>query len=269
MGRASPLLLLTFPVLLLPACSLRSLALESTRETLRAMELQFRSESSYRFAREAGPGLLKTLEGVAATAPEDPEVQAMACRFHAQFALAFLGDDPEYAGRLYSLAEGYGRAALAVAGDGEPPLDVRFWLAAALAGRAGTSLEPARRLALARESLELLQGVLAEDPAFQHGAGWLLLARLHGELPAWLGGGRAAALRDLEAARRHSGDRLLLARVEEARLVAAQGGGDVEAARRLLDSVLAAPTDILPGDELLTAVAREEARRLLEALPAD
>src|SRR5581483_11269833 len=136
-------------------CSIDKMAANNMVPILKRTDDSFERSRSPKAARQAGPGLLFTLDGLIATSPEDGELLILGAQMNATFAFAFVEDeDEEWAKELYDKARDYARRALPVRDedllkdvgsplDGRPQLDAikkkdvapLFWLAFAWGSR--------------------------------------------------------------------------------------------------------------------------------------
>src|SRR5207248_11494848 len=94
-------------------CAIDRMAANGMVPVLRRTDEQFERSRSVKAAREAGPGLPVTLDGLVATSPENAELLELAAQMNATFAFAFLEEtDPAWASDLYEKAQGYALRAL-------------------------------------------------------------------------------------------------------------------------------------------------------------
>ncbi len=267
---------------LLPSCTMRRIVADSMVGLLEEVETAYLDEPSYRYGREAAAALLKMLDGVIASSPGNEDLLALGARLNAQYALGFIeAEDGAYARSLYRKAMGYGLRALddpelekALAGspvllsaalrrrDGDD-VPLLFWTGLAYGGWINLNKDSVRALADLPNAVAFMDRVIELDERFFHGGAWLFKAKFHGSRAKDLGGSPEKAGECARRALEVSGGRLLLAKVYLARFHAVPVQ-DEDLFRRTLKEVLEAPDDILPGESLVTAIAKHEAERLLE-----
>jgi len=200
---------------------------------------------------------------------------------NAQFALGFAEwEDEAWARSLYAHALDYGLRAFddedlteavrrnadavraVLQGYDEDDVPLIFWTGLALGGWINLNKDSVRSVADLPIAVAFMERVLELDEGYFHGGAWLFMGQYHGSRGVELGGDPEAARRALERASELSGGRLLLARVYMARFYAVptQNRALYE---QLLEEVLEAPEDILPGERLATAIAKHQAEELL------
>ena len=267
-------------LLLLPSCAMRTIVANSMTGLLEEVEGQYVQEPSYLYGREAGASLLKMLDGVIASSPHNEDLLGMGARMGAQFALAFAEDeDEDYAASLYAKAKGYGLRALdddeldaaldendaavrdALQNFDEDDVPVLFWTGLAYGSWINLNLDSIRAVADLPIALAFIERVLELDPSYHHGSAYLFLGQYHGSRGSELGGSPNLAREAFEQALAVSDRRFLLAQVFMARFYAVPTQNR-ELFDALLEEVLDAPDDILPGEELTTAVAKHKADEL-------
>lgn len=261
MSHAALALALVAP--LAAGCSTQRLVARAMAGTLPALTEAFEAETSPAQAREAGPALLKMLDGLIAMDPRNPGLLVAGSRMYASFAFAFLEEeDPARARLLYERARGYARRAL----ERDPrPVAARFWAAAAWAGSIHMAKSDPHVLKDLPKALALLEEVLAEDEGFQNAAPHLFLGIYHASRGPAVGGDPRQARAHFERALELTGRRLLQVQLHYARGYAVQVQ-DAPLFRALLTEVLEAPDDLWPEQALANALAKERARRLLAAI---
>lgn len=136
-----------------------------------------------------------------------------------------------------------------------------FWYAFNALGAAGAA-EDAAAGAPALGRIRVIAERLVElDATLEHGGPWLLLGVIDASLPAHLSVTADRGAAAFAQARRIAGDAFLLGDVEWARTYAV-ATGDRRGFETALDRVLAAPQDVVPGERLMTTVAKRRARYL-------
>ena len=91
--------------LALSACSLDRMVADNSMGLLEKVQVEFIDEPSVRYAREAGPGLLKLMDGLVRASPSNRELLVFAASMDAQFAFGLIEDeDPVFARSFYDKA---------------------------------------------------------------------------------------------------------------------------------------------------------------------
>ncbi|MCA8923221.1 MAG: hypothetical protein KDD82_15505 [Planctomycetes bacterium] len=285
----------------LTGCSLDKMVAGNMAPVLRRTADEFNRTPIDRAAREAGPGLLATLEGIVATAPDNPELRLLQAELNAGFAFAFLDvPDPEWAEHHYrvaqrgalracadededladTLADSTGEALTAALADAdEDALPALFWWAFARGAEINLHRNEPGEIAKLERVDAVMGWVLEREPGFFNGGPHLYMGIRMGLLPKSLGGNPEEAASHFEAVDRITGGKHLLAQVLRAEfcaphLAATESGASIDqirAAQRAawdafyggLKAVLEAPADLWPEQALLNAVAKTRARRLL------
>jgi hypothetical protein len=292
-------LLLALP---LAGCSLQELAADSMVPVFVKSKEEFDRGRIPRYAREAAPALLATLDALALASPENPELRLLQAEMHFSFGFAFLEEeDPVWASDHYLRAQ---RAALAALRDVEEELaealeDLPAERVEQRLGELGADAVPAlfwwaiaggSRINLNRGDPGLVAGldridaimewVLQQDERFFFGGPHLYFALRNVALPPSLGGDPPEGIPHFEAVDRITRGRYLLARVFRAKFYAPNvtgavpAGAGVDAMREAqqkaweeffggLVAVLEAPDDLWPEQALANAIAKERARALL------
>jgi hypothetical protein len=296
-------LLLALCLLPMAGCNLQRMAIDTMAPVLIEAKDHFNKETNTRYAREAAPGLLLTLEALALGSPENAELKLLVAELDASFAFAFLEvEDPEWATTLYRKARAAALVALAdeeeelaeelgkdVADAGrlgallleadEDALPGLFWWAFARGAEVNLNRGDTTQIAALARVDQVMDWVLGRDEAFFNGGPHLYFAMRHLALPPSFGGKPDEGLRHFEAVKRITNDRMLMARVLRAQyfaptLAAAPAGTPIEgvmAAQRAawdayygeLKKVLEAASDLWPEQALPNAVAKERALALL------
>jgi len=281
------------PVMALLALILISgcVPLKSTRVAAVALTMEDVAKGALKqsdpaLVREGSPAYLMLLDGLLEAYPDNQRLHLAACQTYASYA-ATLPDDAESQARarlLYLKARDHGFRALsdddgssirnAAAGDvesfkvflshyGQEDVPALFWTAAAWGGWIGASTGkpeavadlPALEAAITR-SLEL-------DEAFHYGGPHLLMAVYLCSKPPVSERQLAQAQTHFQRAFELGGDQILAARVMYAENYA-RGMKDRRLFESTLQGVIDAPEGQVPDLTLSNAMAREEARSLLE-----
>lgn len=295
--------LLALCLLPLAGCNLQRLAIDTMAPTFVEAKSHFNRETNTRYAREAAPGLLLTLEALSLGSPENVELKLLQAELQAAFAFAFLEvEDPAWATAMYRKARAAALVALAdedeelalelgrEGGDltrlkalleeaDDDALPALFWWAFARGAEVNLNRGDTTQVAALARVDVAMDWVLGRDETFFNGGPHLYFAMRHLALPPSFGGKPEEGLRHFDAVKRITQDRLLMARVLRAQyhaptLAATPAGTPIEgvlAAQRAawdayhgeLKKVLEAASDLWPEQALPNAVAKERALALL------
>ncbi len=274
---------LTIVVLTLLACSPRQWAIRQTVPVLQEGIAAIFAEPDLEFARTAIPGNLKLLEGLWRSDPANKDLLLNLTQGYASYALAFLEDtDEQRASEFYWRSKSLGLQLLALyspfktgfptsekalqqrlarlAPDAVPAV---FWTAFAWGGWINLNSGDPRAVKDLGLVETMMQWVIDTQEDYFFGAAHLFFGSVYGSIPRIMGGDPEKARQEFERCLEISGGRFMLANVYLARYYAYPLLDDV-IFETVLQRVLEAPMDVLPGYELLTAVAKAKARRLLQ-----
>ncbi|MDP6802974.1 MAG: TRAP transporter TatT component family protein [Gemmatimonadota bacterium] len=263
-------------------CSTTRLTVDLMAPVLRDTTTAALRSQDPQLVREALPTSILLLQGLLESHPEQSEVARLASMLSFSYAYAFVEDeDPARASTLYRQGIELGwrafgdpdreqairsgdfpslREALAACDPGDAP--ALLWIAANWSSWIQLNLADPRAAADLARVLPLVTRLVELDGDAFWGMPHILLGSLHGARPAMLGGDSAASLAEFELAFAASDRTLLMAQVFYARTYCMQVfDGDLY--RSSLREVLDAPAGQLPDAELMNAVAREKAARLL------
>ncbi len=275
-------ILIAILVLSFIACSPRQWAIRQATPLFEYGVEAIFAEPDLEFARLSIPGNLKLLEGMWRGDSQNKTLLLKLSQGYASYALAFLEDTSEdRASRFYLRGRDFGFKLLQLYPpfrDGIPAnvedlkqrlnqlnkeaVGAVFWTAFAWAGWLNLNSGNPRAVADLGRVEAMMQWVLQTQEDYFFGAAHLFFGSKYGSLPRLLGGDPEKARQEFERCLEISGGRFLLANVYLARYYAYPllEEGIFE---DVLNRVLTAPDDILPGYELLTAVAKAKARHLL------
>jgi len=266
----------------LSGCSLQKIALHQTAGLMDTGMGAVFEEPDPALASEAMPAQLKIIEGLLKSGPRDRRLLELASQGYAGYALLFKEDsEPLRARALYLRSRDYGLRALGLKPGleglvGKDPVEMRgalkaagpedlralFWTAVAWAGWINLSKDNPEALLDVPRAVALMEKVRSLDPTYFHGGPDLFLGVYHGR-PRFLGGNLALSKDHFEKAAAASGGRFLLTYVRYAKVYAVLAQ-DRDLFKRLLQKVLDAPEDALPGARLVNAVSKVMAGSLLE-----
>ncbi len=270
-------------VFIISGCSLQKMAIRSTSGLFQYGIEAIYAEPDLQFAHEAIAANLKLLEGFHLADPQNKTLLFMLTQGYASYSLAFLEDDyPDRARTFYLRAREYGfqlLRTLPAFKDGIPTqteqfqqrlqrirrqeVPILFWTAFAWGGWINLSKHDPQAVYDLNLVKAMMKRVLELDESYFFGAAHLFFGSVYGSLPRMLGGDPEKARQAFERSMNLSNQKFLLAYVYAARYYAATTLNE-ELFDEYLQAVLDAPDDILPGYELITAVAKAKARRLLQ-----
>jgi len=234
-------------------------------------------------AQQAIPANLKVMEGMLKSDPDNPGLLTRLAEGFCTYAFSFVEDeDPERASALYLRGKNHGLHGLAAAGDVRLPanssldefstaavtiqaeqLPTLFWLTHCWAGWLMLNLHEPEALAGISKVEQLILRSLELDETFYYAGPHLLAGAFYGSRTKLLGGDPAKAKFHFERNLQLNGNKFLLTYVLFARTYAVNAQ-DRDLYEKLLNDVLAAPPDILPGQRLANEVAKRKAEKMLE-----
>jgi len=269
-------------MLFMTGCSLQKLALKTTSGLFAYGIEAFYSEPDLEIAEPAIAANLKLLEGFHRADPKNKTILELLTQGYAGFALAFLDDHaPKRASRIYLRARDYGFLRLqktTAFKNGIPKKEadfvaqlplvktsevaVLFWTAFAWAGWVNLNRDNPQAVFDLSKVKAMMTRVLELDDTFFFGSAHLFWGSTYGSIPKMLGGDPEKARDHFEKAINISDNKFLIAQVYEAQYYAVTTL-DEALFDKLLKQVIDAPENILPGYELMTAVAKRKAKALL------
>lgn len=286
-------------LLTLPSCSLHQRSQRYAIDLLTAGWTAYADETDFELARVSTLSGLKQIEALLLSAPRDGRLLTAAAQGFGFAALAFLEDDLETLqalessearleeaskrtadfyrrGRLYAhrlLATSHPELALALEASSNDTLrsllaetsknelpGLFFWVFNE-AGRLQLEKPDPTSLASMQSLKAALERLLELDPTYYYSGARLIAGGLDCRLPFMLGGNPKRGQAQFQKAYEETGGRFLLAHVLDASSCA-MTVGDRNGYDALLAQVEAAPVDVLPGQGLLTTVAKRRAERL-------
>ncbi len=267
----------------LPACKMNRFIANQMTASLQDQTIAFERETNVRHAREAGPGMLKMLDGFLVSSPDNPDLLLAGMRMNTVFGFALIEEeDPQRARDLYARARAYGERLLSrrkgfleALRKGGPELDAAlqglrredvpllFWYAFAWGSWVNvqrTSPDAVADL----PTVQALMGRLRElDETYYQAGPHLFLGVTYGSRTKTMGGDPDKAREHFEANLRLTSRRFLLSHVYYARFHAVQTQ-DRNLFLKLLEEVRDAAADLDPDQALANAIARDRAARLLK-----
>jgi TRAP transporter TatT component family protein len=259
----------------------------ATRMALPMVESQVASineETDPVLAEQAIPASLKMLEGLLKDDPENETLLHNLAEGFCGYAFSFVEDtDPERASRLYLRGRGYAERLLVANGapeqlTGQNPEQFKntvktldadhlpglYWMGQCWAGWLMLNLDDLQAfVAISKVEATLLRA-LALDESYHYGGPHLLLGAFYGGRSKMLGGKPDQARAHFDKCLELTQNKFMMAKVIYAKTYAVQMQ-DSELFKKLLGEVLDAPMNILPGQQLANAVAKQKAQKLLES----
>jgi len=272
----TPMLLMVF----LSGCSLQKIALRTTTGLLYSSIDAIYQEEDLIIAEQAIASDLKLVEGLLQSDPENKDLLLLLTQGYASYSMGFVEDQSEGRAQLFYLrARDYGLRLLRTTRAFKDSIPAKesnfvsrlsrlkkkdvpalFWTAFAWAGWINLSKDNPQAIFELGKVKAMMQRVLELDEGFFFGAAHLFFGSIYGSLPKMLGGDPEKAREHFDRCLKISGGKFLLAYVYLARYYA-QPLLDEALFDKYLKIVLQAPTDILPGYQLLTAIARRKAQK--------
>ncbi|GAB4371117.1 MAG: hypothetical protein Kow0042_13720 [Calditrichia bacterium] len=274
---------LLLSVFLFSGCSLQKIALRSTTSLLYYGIDAIYQEEDLQIAEQAIASDLKLLEGLYQADPKNKDILLMLTQGYASYSLGFVEDENiERAKLFYLRARDYGfqllqktksfRDSLPENSDlfetqlrslQQKDLPALFWTAFAWGSWINLSKDDPRAVFDLTRVKAMMNRVLELDEGFFFGAAHLFFGAVHGALPRMLGGDPDKAKEHFQRCLQLTDQKFMLAYVYLARYYA-QPQLDETLFDQYLNQVLEAPTDILPGYQLITAISKKKARLLME-----
>jgi hypothetical protein len=235
-------------------------------------------------AEQAIPASLKMLEGLLRDDPENETLLNNLAEGFCGYAFSFVEDtDPERASQLYLRGRGFAERLLMANGVPEnlasqnpeqfkvtlKTLDADhlpglYWLGQCWAGWLMLNLDDLQAFVAISKVESTLQRALSLDESYHFAGPHLLLGAFYGGRSKMLGGKPDMAHGHFEKCLKLTQYKFLMAKVIYAKTYAVQMQ-DSALFKKLLGEVLDAPIDILPGQQLANAVAKQKAQKLLES----
>jgi hypothetical protein len=256
-------------------------------------------EADVELAREAAPGLIKTIDGMAVVSPENRTLLELSAQAYCSYAFGFLEDDLERVPdgdprfeplrarttALYRRCQDYGERLLHLSNENFPGVlqkDTATLEAAVkrlddadddVPGLFWTGLGLASQINLNRDNLDLvgdlpkaailMRRVIDLNPRYYNAGAHIALGNLHAAQGKAVGGDPARARQHYDQAIALTEGKFLLARVMLARVFAVNVQDKALYVKTLQD-VLATPADIWPAQRLANEIARGKAARYLK-----
>jgi len=269
-------------ILLFLNCSLQKMALNTTTGLVAYGIDAIYAEPDLTMAEQAIASNLKLLEGFHLADKKNKKLLLMLTQGFASYSLGFLEDDqPDRASLFYLRAKDYGLQLLShtkAFKDSiptkeadfrknlelikKPDVPALFWCAFAWAGWVNLNRDNPQAVFELNIVKAMMKRVLELDETFFFGAAHLFFGAMNASMPKMLGGDPEKAEEHFNRSLEISDGKFLIAKVYLARYYAVSTL-DEDLFDRTLSEVLNAPQDILPGYELLTSVAKDKAKKLM------
>jgi len=263
-------------------CTARQLAVKFTLPLVEDQQAALLEEEDPVLAEHAIPAQLKMLEGFLKADGGDVRLLNRLAEGFCGYAFSFVEDkDKVRASALYLRGRRYARLALEEGMDAAAGLDGNldevekvlrraaalpslFWLGQCWGSWVMLNLDDVAVFADISKVEKIMQRVLQMDPSYHYAGPHMFLGSFYGGRTRLLGGNPEKARRHFEQSLALTKNRFLLNQVMYARTYAVQTQ-DRPLFETLLQEVLRAPADILPGQRLANQVAKVKAKKLLES----
>ena len=277
------LLIQLFLIILFTGCSVQKLAVRSMSGILDNSMAALYEESDLILAEQAIASDLKLLEGLIKTDPENEKLLLLACQGFGSYALGFVEDnDPGRAKKLYLRGRDYGLRILRKKPDLKKSLSgsleelenalkkldkkavpVLFWTANNWASWINLNFSNPDALADLPRVQIIMARVLQLDESYFYGGAHLFFGTIYAVRPPLLGGNIKKAKQHFDRCFEFSQKKFLLPYVFYAQYFLVRQM-DQELFIQTLKKVLGTPGNILPGQELPNAIAKNKAKILLK-----
>lgn len=267
---------------LFSGCSLQKMAVRSSTGLLYHGLDAIYQEPDLKIAEQAIASDLKLVEGFLRADPGNKKLLLLLTQGYASYSLGFVEDEePARAKLFYLRARDYGLRLLQKTSafkkgipEQEKPfisalhnlrredVPALFWCAFAWAGWINLSKDDPQAVFDLGKVKAMMRRVLELDEGYFFGAAHLFFGSVYGSLPKMLGGNPQKAYRHFQQCETLSGGKFLLVYVYLARYYA-QPKLDEALFDSYLKKVLQAPANVLPGYQLITAIAKNKAQTLM------
>jgi len=264
------------------SCSLEKFIIRQTGTLLDYGTIALYEETDLILAEQALASNIKLLEGMIKGDPENRHLLMLTSQAISGYALGFVEDEsPERAKPLYLRARNYAARVLAqndfnlseenilldeynqkVKMIEDDDLDALFWAAFCWAGWINLSLDNPQAFIDLPKVEALMKRVLDIDSTYYHGAGLLFFGSVWGTKPRMMGGDPEKAKQYFDKNLKVTNGNFLLSYVYYAKYYAAKTL-DEDLFKNYLNKVKEIPDDVLPGEQLLNAIAKKKADFLL------
>lgn len=271
-----------FSLVLFNSCSLEKFVIRQTGTLLDYGVVALYEETDLVLAEQALASDIKLLEGMLKGDPENEHLLMLTSQAIAGYALGFTEDEfPDRAKILYLRARDYAARVLLqnefnltednitideynhkVKSISEDNLNALFWAAFSWAGWINLNLDNPQAFVDLPKVEALMNRVIEIDSTYYHGAGLLFFGSIWGTKPRMLGGDPEKAKMYFDKNLEITKGNFLLSYVYYAKYYAAKIL-DEDLFRKQLKIVKETHEDVLPGEQLLNAIAKKKADFLL------
>ncbi len=266
-------------------CSVKKMATRAVGDVMKDLSSALYHQKDPEFARDASASFLLFTDALLEGNPDDEKLLLSAVQGNTAYAMAFYSDQaPQRAFLFCDKARDYGFQLLNIrlntdidpmqnievwdrilAGCTKVDVPALYWTGSAWAGWITT--HPDSMLALADLSavLAIMDRVKALDESYQDGGVHLFYGLYYASQPRLVGGDPEKAGAHFQTAMRYSGEEALMPKVLYARYYALKIF-DQELFEKTLQDVINAPPALDPDLNLMNAIARQRAQRLLDSV---
>ena len=264
------------------SCSLDKFIIRQSSILLDYGSIALYEETDLVIAEQALASNIKLLEGMVKGDPENCELLLLTSQAISGYVLGFVEDEePERAKPLYLRARDYAARVLKqndfnlteenllieqyqknVASIEDEDIDALFWSAFCWAGWINLSLDNPQAFVDLPKVESLMNRVLEIDSSYYHGAALLFFGGIWGTKPKMLGGDPEKAKQYFDKNLEITNGNFLLTYVYYAKYYAAKILEE-DLFKQYLKTVKDTPNDVLPGEQLLNAIAKKKADFLL------
>ncbi len=274
-------LFLIFMGVFLSGCSIQKIAIRSTTGILVKGIDAIYQEQDLPLAEQAIAADLKLLEGLYLSDPGNEDLLLLLTQGYASYSLGFVEDfNPERAKLFYLRARDYGFKLLKKTSAFEDSIPVKeaqfverlsylkkenvpelFWTAFAWGGWINLSKDNPQAIFDLNKVKAMMNRVLELEEDFFFGSAHLFFGSIFGALPKMLGGNPDKAKEHFDRCIQITDGKFKLAYVYLAEYYA-HPKLDEQLFDQYLNEVLESPIDVLPDYQLITAIAKDKAKRL-------
>lgn len=283
-------------VLLLPACSIKSIALNVTADLFEEGQSAFEEESDLELAEQSMGANLKVLEALLKSSPDHEGLLVLLSKSYGGYSFAFVEDAydewktenetksalyKERASRFYLRARDFSFKVLnedsgfkntlekdfftfekSLADFDRDDVPALFWTAYNWGNWINLNLHSPAAIADAPRVERLMNRVLALDESYFFAGPHIFYGVYYGGRPSMLGGNHPKARGHFEKALKLTKRKILIIQVLYAQYYAIPTGNE-ELFEGLLGEVIKADDQIYPEQNLITQLSKKKARRLL------
>lgn len=241
-------------------------------------------ETDLALAAQAIPASLKMMEGLLKEDPDNPNLLGKLAEGFCGYAFGFVEDDnPKRASSLYLRGRDYAERELAATGGPEHSVGMNlapfkeslkglnadhrhslYWMGQCWASWLLLNLDNLQVFIVSPKVEAVMQKVLTLDESYHFAGAHLFFGAYYGGRPKIVGGDVNKSKLHFEKALEITQHKFLIAYILYAKTYAVRTQ-DRLLFKKLLDQVIKAPVELLPGQQLANSVARRKAQKLLES----